>query len=315
MQTFPELGLWRELREAIQARVWDTSNEPEPPPTPAPKPKSPSRHRSRSRGRGGGRRDRSRERDRRRNDDDANGDGRRHRDSERDRARENESFQPQPRDLAWESRWTTSDSPNRDFTKDCANEAETKRDHKAAIAIHPKMGVRACRWGKKWRSAIFSVLPSGMDSAAPHHDHDVRQLIYILWKDIVKWAARSDRAERVLGLFRADTQTCKTFGWESKADAVPRGLEPGTPPADWSFVPVSDILLVVGDGILGITVEGVFTDNVPGHKRLKLEKCFKQKGSHAKGKDGEAKEVKRKDGEDRQASAPSRSSKWDVSAG
>lgn len=31
MQTFPELGLWRDLRDAIQRRVWDTSGEPEPP--------------------------------------------------------------------------------------------------------------------------------------------------------------------------------------------------------------------------------------------------------------------------------------------
>ena len=46
------------------------------------------------------------------------------------------------------------------------------------------------------------------------------------------------------------------------------------PPADgtealdeWAFVPVADIFLVVGEGIVGITAEGIGADAKPGHDR------------------------------------------------
>lgn len=209
-------------------------------------------------------------------------DGRRHRENaawyeRREKNRENHRFDKErQRDIAWESRWTTSDDPNYVPEKEQEQEDPPKRDSRQAISIHPVMGWRACRWARKWRSAIFAILPSASDTAAPMTDLEVRKLGYLLWKDIVAWSAGTD-AERVLGLFRTDHQTSKTFGWDSKAEAAAsRGLEPGTPPGEWSFVPVSDLLLLVGEGIVGITAEGMFADKPGGYKRMSLAQCYKK---------------------------------------
>uniref|UniRef100_A0A7S3VXZ6 Uncharacterized protein n=1 Tax=Strombidinopsis acuminata TaxID=141414 RepID=A0A7S3VXZ6_9SPIT len=151
------------------------------------------------------------------------------------------------------------------------------------------MGYRAARWARKFRNAIAAILPSGDDSSAKYTDAEVRKLGNVLWKDIVAWAQKTD-TERVLRLFKADTQTPKTFGWDGKAMAnVPRGMDPDTPPAEWSFVPVSDLLLVVGEGLIGMTIEGMFADNNPGHKRKTLMQCYKKKKKPKKAAGGEAK--------------------------
>jgi len=134
-----------------------------------------------------------------------------------------------------------------------------------------------------------------------------------LWKDITKWLAGNE-LERVLGLFTADTQGPKTFGWDNKAGeaAVARGLEPGTPPAEWSFVPVTDLLLVVGDGIVGATSEGIFAAaNMLGHKRLTLAQCYKTV-SQRKPKGTEAPKPKEGDEAKGNGKEQSRGSKWDV---
>merc|ERR1719282_901127 len=106
------------------------------------------------------------------------------------------------------------------------------RERRQAIETHPVQGWRACRWGRKWRGAIAAVLPGTLDKAAPYTDLEMRKLGAALWKDLTKWLAGTG-SERVLGLFRADTQTPKTFGWDGKDKeaTVPRGLAPGTPQA------------------------------------------------------------------------------------
>merc|ERR1712039_782480 len=153
-------------------------------------------------------------------------------------------------------------------------------------------------------------------------DHEIRKLGAALWKDLTKWLTGTDM-ERVLGLFRADTQTPKTFGWESKEPMVPRGLAPGTPQATWSFVPVSDLLLVIGEGLVGITSEGIFANNPVGHKRLKLQQCYKgindKKSGNTKKpgrKDNDKDEEKDRDDDKAKASSQQQRtrSKWDVQA-
>lgn len=263
MQTFPELGLWRSLREGIQARVWDSSNEPEPPP--------PKREKSRRRSRSRRRRDRSGSR---------NGEGAKRGSADGRSGRSDQDMAAnRQKDQAWDSRWTTSDDPGHDFSKYPNSKKTSEQTLRQAIETHPRTGMRACRWGRKWRSAITAVLPSGMESGAPLTDIELRKLATKVWQDIARWAHGSTDAERVLGLFRADQQPPRSFGGDSQVDlAVPRGMEPGTPPAEWAFVPASDILLVVGEGLVGITVEGAFADNLPGHRRLTLAQCYKTPG-------------------------------------
>eukprot|EP00933_Yihiella_yeosuensis_P025623 TRINITY_DN19874_c0_g1_i1.p1 TRINITY_DN19874_c0_g1~~TRINITY_DN19874_c0_g1_i1.p1 ORF type:complete len:587 (-),score=158.48 TRINITY_DN19874_c0_g1_i1:137-1897(-) len=131
------------------------------------------------------------------------------------------------------------------------------------------------RWARKWRVAMAAILPSGEDMSVAATDPEVKKLSHVLWKDIAAWAeGLGGGSARALRLFRADHQTSKTFGWEAKES---RGLEPGAPPAEWAFIPMSDLLLVVGDGLVGLTAEGVFADNPPGHKRLSLAECYRKK--------------------------------------
>merc|ERR1712139_65212 len=99
----------------------------------------------------------------------------------------------------------------------------------------------------------------------------------------------------MLGLFRSDHQSSRTFGWEAKADA-PKDDEAKF---DWSFVPDSDLILVTGEGLVGITAEGVFVDSASGGRRLTFEECFKRPG-------GKNRKKEEKD------SHPRARSKWDM---
>lgn len=318
MNTFPELGLWRDLREGIQQRVWDSSNEPEPAPKPKPAHRSKSRSQNRSRSGSKKRRDRSRSKE----------DGRKRRGTFGDTEdgslfagseQNSQTAKNRQKDAVWDARWTTSDDPGRDMHQDTKSKLVRHRDRRQAIETHPRMGVRACRWGRKWRSALTAVLPSSANGAALHTDLEVRKLGTRLWKDIAKWAAGSSSA-RVLGLFTADHQTSKTFGWDTKAGEkeqtpVARGLEPGTPPADWSFVPVVDLLLLVGEGLAGVTSEGMSANNLSGHKKLTCAQCYKSHGDkRQKLKNGNSENIDR-NGEveviEVGALEPPKASKWD----
>merc|ERR1711862_807419 len=112
--------------------------------------------------------------------------------------------------------------------------------------------------------------------AAPHTDLEVRKLGASMWKDIVRWLSGTD-LERAFGLFRADVQTPNTFGWDNKNGEPPvaRGLEPGFPSCEWSFIRVADLILVIGEGLVGSTVEGMFAANPQGHTRVPFAKCYK----------------------------------------
>merc|ERR1740123_1313485 len=52
-----------------------------------------------------------------------------------------------------------------------------------------------------------------------------------------------------------------------------RGLPPG-PPCEWAFAPAVDLLLIVGEGAVGITAEGIFADNRSGHKRRTFDTAW-----------------------------------------
>eukprot|EP00438_Fugacium_kawagutii_P029748 Skav215802 [mRNA] locus=scaffold3885:118882:121384:+ [translate_table: standard] len=125
-------------------------------------------------------------------------------------------------------------------------------------------------WARRWRLAIAALLPSGADGALPLTHPELRTFTADLWKEILKWAESNAANQRCLGLFKADVQTPQTFGWAGRSKAI-RGLDPDFPLCEWAFVPMSDLLLAVAEGIVGITSEGIFADNFPGHQRFSLE--------------------------------------------
>ncbi|CAE7278019.1 unnamed protein product [Symbiodinium microadriaticum] len=132
---------------------------------------------------------------------------------------------------------------------------------------------RACAaWVRPWRLAIAALLPSGFDAALPLTHPDIRRLTAVLWKHILKWEGSDSRC---LGLFKADAQTPQTFGWAGRSKST-RGLDPDLAPCEWAFVPMSDLLLVVGEGIVGITSEGIFSAHFPGHQRFTLDEYLQQ---------------------------------------
>lgn len=163
---------------------------------------------------------------------------------------------------------------------------------------------------------MASVLPGAVSGASSPSDKEVRKLCARLWKEVVCWASGCD-AKRGLSLFRADHQTPKTFGWDGKPDAsttqVSRGLEPGTPPADWAFIPAADLLFVIGEGVIGMTVEGMFVDNPVTHKRRSFSKCFKRgdEGKRTDGRKSDSKEDRRGEKIDDDYHEQKSSTKWD----
>jgi len=212
MESFPELGLWRDLRERLQKRVWEAEE--------------PSRNGSRSRS-------------------------------------------PRRQNTQGGSKWDVADEksekkdPEEERAKrHCSWEGSRECDPRK---LHPDSGEKASKWACKWRSAIAMILPGGYDSAVPTCDPDVKKLASSLWKDIVGWA----EGDRSLALFRDDTQAAMNAGCGS--DSAPSA-------PSWSFIPMSDLFLVVGDGLVGLTAEGIYADNPRGHKRQSLAKCYKAKG-------------------------------------
>lgn len=73
-----------------------------------------------------------------------------------------------------------------------------------------------------------------------------------------------------------------------------RGLEPGRRPPDWSFVPVTDLMLVVGEGLVGITTEGVFAEKPRGTERQSLKECYKKPTSEERGRSGKSLKIIKK---------------------
>eukprot|EP00927_Polykrikos_kofoidii_P043320 TRINITY_DN3737_c0_g1_i1.p1 TRINITY_DN3737_c0_g1~~TRINITY_DN3737_c0_g1_i1.p1 ORF type:complete len:785 (+),score=143.31 TRINITY_DN3737_c0_g1_i1:106-2355(+) len=112
--------------------------------------------------------------------------------------------------------------------------------------------VQISKWASWWREAIRAVLPLTTDSAALPTQPEVRALAVALWRDIAAWVAQSDSAS-TLDLFRAETSD--------------RCVRLVGPEAEWAFVPSSDLLLIVGEGIVGMTCEGVMVHDSPGFRK------------------------------------------------
>jgi len=132
--------------------------------------------------------------------------------------------------------------------------AEEERRKKEEEENRPAPRPPTSRWARKWRAAIEAILPVGREGAVPATDPEVRLLGAALWRDVAEWAEP---------FFRPDPG--------SKFQPPPSPLELFTSEPDseaqWAFVPVADLLLIVGQGIVGATAEGVFTNGQKGYVR------------------------------------------------
>eukprot|EP00928_Gymnodinium_smaydae_P027178 TRINITY_DN21095_c0_g2_i1.p1 TRINITY_DN21095_c0_g2~~TRINITY_DN21095_c0_g2_i1.p1 ORF type:complete len:737 (+),score=108.96 TRINITY_DN21095_c0_g2_i1:104-2314(+) len=98
-------------------------------------------------------------------------------------------------------------------------------------------GPQPSAWGRLWRNVISEVLPPGPEDPATHEDKDLRSMASVLWNEVAEWAESDADSQRVLNLFRADNN------------------DPGETFV-WAFLPVADLLLTVGDGMVGLTTNG-----------------------------------------------------------
>lgn len=97
-------------------------------------------------------------------------------------------------------------------------------------------------WAKRWRDEIRATLPKDVQGPAPWSNPGIRALCYVLWTEAAEYVERvgGQEAREALALFRAE------------GGAVSEG------PSQWAFVPGADVLLTVGEGLVGVTAEGVF---------------------------------------------------------
>ncbi|CAE7762161.1 rep [Symbiodinium sp. CCMP2592] len=102
-----------------------------------------------------------------------------------------------------------------------------------------------------------------------------QKLAHVIWQDVISWVkdGSSGEAKRALGLFRIDHQSAATFGREA------RDVRADGQPCEWCFIPTSDLFLVIGDDLVGVTLEGLFADNAPGQKRLSLAECYRKRAA------------------------------------
>lgn len=100
-------------------------------------------------------------------------------------------------------------------------------------------------WARRWRKDFWEALPKGTYGPTPWTDNRVASLCSIAWREAAESARRTGDTEvRIaLGLF--------------EADATDRKRSPESAPR-WAFVPAADLMLIVCEGMVGITANGVF---------------------------------------------------------
>jgi len=89
------------------------------------------------------------------------------------------------------------------------------------------------RWAEGWRERIMKLLPHADDGCMPFNASPLRSLVMELWEDVAKQASGAGRD--ALSLFKCESTDIR-----------------------WAFVPAADLLLTVGEGIVGVTFEGAY---------------------------------------------------------
>merc|ERR1712048_736643 len=159
---------------------------------------------------------------------------------------------------------------------------EDKNAEKKRSKWDEKAEQQPCLWARQWRKKLKLILPRGTDEAVAPTDPEVMQLANAIWKDVIEWAKTDPELARPLELFTAEPSG-RTY--------VATGIEPsnGDQALQWAFVPATDLFLVIGEGVVGLTAEGIFSENPVGHERLTFQEVM----------DGLEKKKKEKKKEDR----------------
>jgi len=95
-------------------------------------------------------------------------------------------------------------------------------------------------WAQNWRHRLMAVLPHGDDCGMHFSARPLRLLLLELWEQVTQGA--SGDAKAALTLFGAEQAAAQTDGVAAR----------------WAFVPAADLLLTVGEGIVGVTFEGAY---------------------------------------------------------
>lgn len=90
---------------------------------------------------------------------------------------------------------------------------------------------------------MWDFLPKGPLGPVPFSDPRVSSLCSAVWSEVADHATRAgDKTVRIaMTMFQADEEHASSEG------------------SHWAFIPAADLLLIVGDGMIGITAHGVFT--------------------------------------------------------
>ncbi|CAE7947319.1 RBM17 [Symbiodinium sp. KB8] len=138
----------------------------------------------------------------------------------------------------------------------------------------------ATEWGKKWRTILQDVLPGAEAASRPDGDLEIQKLCMVLWKDTAPWVG--DGFLQHLRLFQASDagtalQQRSKLGLALLHKAFQRTVV--GPSIDdetkWAFVPATDLLLLVGEGLVGCTAEGCFVQSDSGAARKPFLEALK----------------------------------------
>lgn len=183
-----------------------------------------------------------------------------------------------------------------DKDKEDEDDREREKEEKEKEKADEKANAKTSLWARRWREAMRSVFPLSFQNPMPLTSPEVRKLSAALWKDIVEWA-REQELERSLRL----------FGAEPSGRMDPGGaIHPQGEGADWAFLPATDLFLVLGEGIVAVTVEGITAKGPLGFKQETWEEASLRLNSERptqeeidKERDEKEKEEKEKDDKER----------------
>jgi len=151
----------------------------------------------------------------------------------------------------------------KDKDKEKKEEEEKKKKEEEEKKKKEDAKPKASPWARWWREAMQSVFPLNTDDPLPLQDPEVRKFVAALWKDVTAWATEQEIDSPLL-LFRAEPS--------GRVDTT-GAIHPRGPEAEWALIPATDLLVTVGEGIVGVTVEGITANGPKGFLRETWEEA------------------------------------------
>lgn len=105
-------------------------------------------------------------------------------------------------------------------------------------------------WATPWRERLRQLLAANVDQAVPPTSPDIRRLAVSIWQEFVAPLRGSNARE--LELFTAE----RGSSWSGAVD-LSGAVE------EWAYIPLADILLIIGEAMVGMNAEGIFLEAAP----------------------------------------------------